>query len=363
MKFVIKKYSLDKKNIVLLLVMILLLIALYIVNVYTLPNNEQKVLISTTDSSIQINQQNLSTAKGISAINLNHQLEKLKAEKSALEKNNYNEYYKLDNELNLQTLSDYKKNPKDFYNFDPVQIKQSIAYYDLVRKSGQGFPVMEGENPKALGIFNYSTSWLSSVILLIFFALLCGNFLSEEFTEKIRFYHLVHINKRKILLYYLFTPVLLVFSALVIFFALLFAIRLFSNGWGSFTFPFGNGDFVTSPIWQIGLWSFLYLFLTLVFIASLGQFFALITKKTMLPVSILIIILVGFTLLEQQSFMQGIIKWIPFSYLGSGQVIHYSSQMFEGNSLGFGAVYLIICSTILFFATNFLYARYTYRRN
>ena len=363
MKFVIKKYVLDKKNMILLLVMLLLLVALYIFNVFVLPNNEQELLISSTNSSIQITQQSLKESKGTSLATLNQQLEKLIAEKSALERNNYNEYYKLDNALNRQTLSDYEKNPKAFYNFDPLQAKQAIAYYNSVRKSGQDFPAMQGENPKALGLFNYSTAWLSSVILLVFFSLVCGNFLSEEFTEKIRFYQLVHINKTKILLYYLFTPVLIVFSAIIVLFGILFGVRLYENGLGSFTFPFGTGDFVTSPIWQIGLWSFAYLFLSLIFIASLGQFFALITKKAMLPVSILIVILVGFTLLEQQTFMRGIIKWIPFSYLGSGQVIHYSSQMFGRSSLGFGVAYLIICSILLFFATNFLYARYTYRRN
>ena len=350
MNFTLKKYIAQKKNIVFLLLLIASLSFLFIWYKSVYSNNVYQENIALINNVINENNGN-----GSPSSSQKNFLNFLNQEKKAWTNKNYNLYYKLDNENNLEMLSQYKKNPQSVMG-DIHLMKDSISYYYAVKASGQSFSPGQGLNFSGLGVIQDFNSWLSSIVFLVFFTLLCADFFGDEFTKGLRFYELIKMNRKKLTLHYLWIPLSLTFAAVCLTFIVLFGAQSISSGVGSLSYPFGQVGYITTPIWQIGLWALLYLFLTLLFITSLGQLFAVLIKKAHLSATVLLVILIIFSVLKTQTFMQPFLKWIPLSYLGSGQVIS------QGLNLGYGALYLIVCSIVFILLTNLLFSRYIYRK-
>lgn len=238
---------------------------------------------------------------------LNDELKLDKAKLQALEVNNYNEFWRLDNlynEQRIKKLEEAQKNGEEVpFGGGYEYFKATSKWYHQVLDSGQDFTQSPGVNPSSIG-----------AALYIFIG--CGDTLAMEMPNGLRYYHLIKKDKKMLHFQHLFIPtgfvLLLILSALLVF-ALIAGLQF---GMGSWNFP----NFVVGAIYDVFqgeelLWRLLYLLLAILFITSLGQLLSQFIRKAYIPSAIIALLLVTYSVIHTHEAMKTIVKWIPFNLL------------------------------------------------
>lgn len=355
MKFFFKKYIASKKNIVLLIILAFIFFGLFVWNKVSINKEMYDTNVTVLNQEIQQDRIELNSAPKGRLTEIKNSMTHLEQQKSAWQAKNFNLFYQLNNENSLMILADYKSNRKSITG-NIQQVKDSVIFYNKAKISGQNFSMTMGENDSGLGVFSYLSAWESSIVLLVIYSLICGDFLNNEFPNGLRFYKLARTEKKKLVNVYLLVPISLTFGISVTVFALFYIFTGVSSGFGSLNFPYQVNHGVIITAGQVMIWSVLYLLLTLIFITTLGQLLAILLKKPYLSSTVLVLIFICYSVLQSQNFMKPFFPWIPLSYLGSGQILSL------GLNFGFGAIYVVTSSLIFYTLTQLLFSKYIYRK-
>ncbi|MBL3716584.1 hypothetical protein AALM99_09505 [Lactococcus muris] len=388
--FILKKFLSNNKNKVLLSLLLIGLILQFIAfeTVGTnLPTNiNQKVI---TQENIHFNEKNIKETEILIEsenppenvqeilVELQEDLKLNKEKLHALEKNNYKEFWRLENLHNEKTLKKLEEAEKKGEESSLVggheHIKSMSKWYHQVLNSGQDFTQAPGLNPSGLGAAQYILIGLGGLYGLILLTFICGDTLAMEMPNGLRYYHLMKKDKKVLHFQHLFIPA--GFVLLLILFALL-VFALFAGlqfGMGSWNFP----DFVVGATYDLFqgeelLWRLLYLLLAILFITSLGQLLSQFIRKAYIPSAIIALLLVTYSVIHTHEVMKTIIKWIPLTYLDINTVLQFSNGenswptsgdfLFGRNSLGIGALVLLSCTIIFYSTSHFLFTKYIYRK-
>lgn len=343
---ILKKFILANKNKVLALLLFLGTIFLFIsYETIGLHNTKQTNIESVTNSNIissreSINELNknlkeemTSEEREITNSLLTEAKQNLKTEESklvAIKNKDYDRYYELVYQTNLSIQEQINKNASDkeqpaIYANDNY-LDSYNSWYEQVKKSGQKFSEALGSNSSGIGALNYILSVIGGIFGLVLLTFLCGDVLSNEFPNGLRYFHLIKKSRNKIQNQYLLIPILTVMIFLVVLLFIVFLVVSLQYGVGAWHFP----QFIIGAQFQyyagyVLIWRILYLMAFLFFITTLGQLISQIIKKPYIPSAVITLILVGYSLIQSQDFMRSFIKWIPLTYLNVNTVFNLSN--------------------------------------
>lgn len=307
----------------------------------------------------------------------NDELKLDKTKLQALEENNYNEFWRLDNlynEQRIKKLEEAQKNGEELpFGGGYEHFKATSKWYHQVLASGQDFSQLPGMNPSSIGAALYILIGLGGLYGLILLTFICGDALAMEMPNGLRYYHLMKKDKKVLHFQHLFIPtgfvLLLILSTLLVF-ALIAGLQF---GIGSWNFP----NFVVGAIYDVFqgeelLWRLLYLLLAILFITSLGQLLSQFIRKAYIPSAVIALLLVTYSIIHTHEAMKTIIKWIPLTYLNINTVLQFSNGenswptsgnlLFGRDSLWIGALVLLSCSILFYDISHFLFTKYIYRK-
>ena len=274
-------------------------------------------------------------------------------EKKDLEKVSQLEYQSL--LAQLDTMTD--KNSDSYKN-----LRASIRYREAVKAVG-GTPSLTLNNTSeaAFSIGHIMTGWLSSTTIFVLITVLIADSLSSEIeSSQIRFYQLLGGRKLKHLLIKLLVPILVTFLTTLLLFTTLYVAKGLLDSFGTWSYPYLLGRTIV-PIWQISLQTIILFLVALIFLASLGQFLALIFKKSLVVIGLVIVFLTGFLTLAQEEWFQPFKQFFPFEYLGYGQILNDASIL-PKNAFLIGIIYLLTLSLIFTLVSYRLYKNFYYRK-
>lgn len=361
MKIEFKSFIVNKKNIIIFLLITLVLI---ISNINISAKHSYKVNIDILNSNIVGLKEKLSSSSLDKEVEdeLNKQLKLTTEEKEAFLKKDYKTYWEKRIELN-----DDVDIPNDIAEEDIVFFQKVISqrdYYDYLKKHHLDFPMNEITYEAAFEKASLTFITFTTVVILALFVILIGDFFARKFEdEKIRYYRLIQQKKWRTIFNHLVVPLTITLS----FVMLIFGVNYFVNGlitgkWGSPRFPYGQFNLATTPYWKLDLIALIFLILTLLFIITLTQLLTVIFKKTLVVVGTELLLIVGYNFLNQKDFFKPFIKFLPFEYLFGLSVIFTDEKyLFASNSLLIGGVYLLGCSIMFYILTNILYQKWIYR--
>ncbi|MDG6136135.1 hypothetical protein NF702_02605 [Lactococcus petauri] len=131
---------------------------------------------------------------------LNDELKLDKAKLQALEVNNYNEFWRLDNlynEQRIKKLEEAQKNGEEIpFGGGYEYFKATSKWYHQVLDSGQDFTQAPGVNPSSIGAALYILIGLGGLYGLILLTFICGDTLAMEMPNGLRYYHLMKKDKK-----------------------------------------------------------------------------------------------------------------------------------------------------------------------
>ncbi|MBP2620655.1 ABC transporter permease [Streptococcus panodentis] len=282
----------------------------------------------------------------------------LSEELAALEKKDLKKAFQLEYQdalVQLEAMTD--KNSDSYQN-----LKACIRYREAVKAVGgiPGFRV-NSTSEAAFNIGHIMTGWLSSTTIFVLLTVLIADSLSSEIeSSQIRFYQLLGGRKLKHLLIKLLVPVLVTFLFTLLLFAVLYLAKGLLDSFGTWSYPYLLGRTIV-PIWQIVLQTLALFLVALLFLASLGQLLALIFKKSLVVIGLIIVFLTGFLTLAQEEWFQPLKQFFPFEYLGYGQLLN-DAAVLPNNAFLIGIFYLLSLSLIFTLASYQLYKNFYYRK-
>lgn len=361
MKIEFKSFIVNKKNIIICLLITLVLI---ISNINISAKHSYRVNVDILNSNIVDLKERLSSSsldKGVEDT-LKKQLKLTTEEKESFIKKDYKTYWEKKIELNSDVDI-----PNDIINEDIDFFQRLISqrdYFDYLKKHHLDFPMNEITYEGAFETVSLTFITFTTDVILALFVILIGDFFARKFEdEKIRYYRLIRQNKWRTILNHLIVP----FTITLSFVMLIFSINYLANGiatgkWGNPIFPYGQFNLATTPYWELDLIALIFLILTLLFIITLTQLLTVIFKKTLVVVGTELLLIVGYNFLNQKDFFKPFIKFFPFEYLFGLSVIFTDEKyLFADNSLLIGGVYLLGCSIVFYILTNILYQKWIYR--
>ncbi|MDR0199952.1 MAG: hypothetical protein LBI43_05175 [Streptococcaceae bacterium] len=358
-----KKFILSKRN---LIILGLIFLAIAFVNLPSLPG--------LSGSSTVLKSSLLATAKSNFSQTPSTQPEsKLYAGQiKAIEENNPNQYwhyaYVLDEEI-IKNAS----NPNETISADEVSdTKAELRYIALVKQRHLTFEWQQGNQTHAFGDFvEGSLQAMGFSIFTLLFAILVSTPLSSFFESgENRFSNFIHISSRQTLLSKVLVGVVVTFFWLLIISIINILVLGLINGFGSFNYPaslWNNGMSPTPsnmaiPVGLVCVLSLLYFILILLFLASLGALLSALTKRSLVVIGIIAILVVGWSLIETQPMVQAIRPYVPMSYLNPVELLSYPTYLFKNASFGIGAGYLASLSLLCLVLANGFMKNYRLRR-
>lgn len=389
--FIFKKFISDPKNKIVALILFLSIFFFFIsYQTVGLKMSTKYGLVSSTKVNVK------SGEKGISELSeylkgdikedekandeklLDRMKQQLAVDKEKLEaatKKDYKEFYRLEEKnalLFLKSIDEEgEKSPMTGANKD--YFSSYITWYNQAKLTHQKFAEIIGANASGFGWLNYLLSALGGLFGLILITVLCGDALGNEFPNGLRFYHLLKKRRSKLQFDYLFVPIITALIIIVGGLIIPLIIAIIQFGIGDYKFP----EFVVNATYtqyagELLIWKVIYFVLALLFITSLGQLISQFIKKAYISSAIIVLVLVGYSILETQKVMQDFIKWIPLTYLNITKVIYLSNgdknwpdtgnYLFGHNSFWIGALMLLGCTIIFYSTTYFIFSKYTYRK-
>ncbi|VUW91257.1 ABC-2 family transporter protein [Streptococcus constellatus] len=369
--FELKRFLKNPKNKICLILLSAIFLGLFIFNQTTLNKQitkmnlttakfnlqQSKQIVENFQKEVQQNPDNRDIAQQLKNAQVEQKI--LSEQLSALKKKDIEKFAELENRLNLLQLKSTSKKDTDEYR----NLTTKINYYNAI-KAAKGNPstMVNDTNEAAFTIGRSLTAWLSSTTIFVLITVLITDSLSSEIeSSQIRFYQLLGGRKFRHLLTKLLVPILVTFLTTLLIFTILYVAKGILDSFGTWQYPYLMTDRTILPIWKISLNTIILFLVALLFIASLGQFFALIFKKSLVVIGLILVFLTSFLTLSQEEWFQPFKKFLPFEYMGYGQLIN-DSQILPKNAFLIGIVYLLGLSLIFLLASYYLYKNYYYRK-
>jgi hypothetical protein len=387
--FILKKFLLNNKNKVILLLLILgsafLFFGFETFGTHTSKEVNLSVItqsnIKNTKKSIEVLQESVKSGQGSdeeeqAIIDFTESLKLEEKMLQAVKVKNYEEYYRLNDLENQKVIAAMEKEEGTPGSaVGNVETPKAMSlWYRQVKASGQKFSEGVGQNPSGLGAADYILNGLGGLFGIVLLTLLCGDVLGNEMPQGMRYFHLIKKRKSTIQAQYLLTPVLSVLSLILVLTAVCFIIGALQYGIGSVKYPtFNIGSTYTIYQGELLICRWVYLVLVLLFVTSLGQLLSQFVKKAYISSAIIVLLVVGYSVLETQKFMEHVVKWVPLTYLNVNTILQWSDGqkswpisgdfLFGRDSFWIGAVCLLACSAIFYILTHFIFAKYNYRKD
>ncbi|GAB2024825.1 hypothetical protein [Lactovum odontotermitis] len=380
LNFEIKKFFLSKKNLVILVMLGLLLVVTHFVrlnsSLNTGPYKLEKIGgIKYGISKAEEKLQDSSYPEDL-RVETEERVKDYKRQVKALESNQFNSYFEIQNKLNHQYL---KYDEKDKQLEEQKKFHQhQIDYYNLIKKRRLDFELEPGSQVHAFGTFINTplVSMFTSMYLLIFAVLISVQISTHFESKEFLFYDFAKISRQRTLFQKVSAALLVTFASILLISAVDIISVGIKNGFGSLNYPGylknfkGAGspmvpwrvDNMAIPNGQIILISLSYLFLILIFLSALGALFSVLFKKSLVVVGIIAVFIVGWSLIEQKDYMQAVRRFVPMSYLDPRELLCHPAYLFGKSSLVVGIVYLAALSAICFLFSSFLMKKYRVRR-
>ncbi|GAB2024225.1 ABC transporter permease [Lactovum odontotermitis] len=380
--FELKKFVYNKKNLIVFAILALLLIGTHLfilnssMNVDSFKQNkvgEIKYGISKAEESLQ----KIDYPEDLKSETKNN-IETYTQQIEALKSNHFNDYFKLQNQLDHQLLEHGKDDPQ--FKEQNAILQQNINYYNLVKSRHLDFELEPGAQIRAFGAFiNASLYSMFTSIYLMIFSVLVSVQISTYFENKeFLFYDFAKIPRKKSLFHKVIAAVVVTFGWLLIVGIMDIVIVGLMNGFGDLNYPgflinFAKTardvetsgwkvDNMAIPNGEIILISLLYLLLILIFLSSIGAFLSTIFKKSLVVVGLLAVLIIGWSLVADEKSVQFIRPYVPMSYLNPRELLCNPFYLFGKNSLMVGVIYLTLMSIICYFAANLLLKKHKIRR-
>lgn len=283
----------------------------------------------------------------------------LEAQLEALEAGDEVTYAELDNQANRKKLTKIKDRNSEEYQ----ALAAKVRYYEAVKISG-GKPsaMINGGWDTALVIGRSMMAWLSSTVIFVLLAVILADSVSSEIeTTQIRFYPLVGGRKFSQLLTKLCVTVGVTYLVTLLSFVVLYFLKGYRDGWGTWTYPYMLTNQQFEPVWQVALWTAVVYLVALLFVSSLGQLLSLIFRRSLLVIGLIVLALTAFLTFQSEAWFQPLKKFLPFAYLSYGQIRYDMTYLFP-QALGIGIAYLLGLSAIFMVFSWVLYRGYCDRR-
>lgn len=367
--FELKRFLKNPKNKICLLLLALLFVTLFTLNVTTFNKRLLEMDIATSQLNLQQAQQAVKILE--KEIKLSPDNKKLKdslnfAKKEekiieqqilSLKESNFEKFAELENELDLSRIRLYSKESEDYQRLDA-----KIKYHNTIKSvNGKFSPTANSINESAFLVGRSMMSWLSSTTVFIIISVLIADAISNDIeSSKIRFYQLIGGRKTKHLILKLIVPIFVVTSITIFSFLLLYLIQGWLFDFGTWKYPYFTLDGSIIPIWEVTLKTCILFISALFFISSLGELLSLVFKRSLVVIGLLSVFLTGFATLEHEEWFQPLKKFLPFEYLGFGQIVN-DTHILPDNPFLIGICYLIVLSIIFVTISNKLYKNYYYQ--
>ncbi len=344
-KFELKRISRNRKNKILFLIATLLLVALVVYSASLKSSNTPKSLEGYLNQSISMTSQSLKGIKGdktapksvISDIETNLNL--LNGQKTALEQKNVNHYYQIQLEINKLSLKNDQVNVAD--------IKNENAYIRTVINRHLNFENYSGAQLHAFGITHeiFTPLIFSSLFCLVFMLMGGISFASDFESDSMKLYKTPTFNGKNIVL----TTFITNFFIVGIWYLLAFLLYIISvgllNGFGALNYPSGINGLLLVENWKIDGIYLLWGFLLIAFIIACGIYLSFLLKRSLLVIGSFAIIILGYNMIENQGFMQGLRKFLPMAYFDPVELLQKTSYL-PAHALIIGLFYLFALSLV-----------------
>lgn len=366
----LKKFLFNKKNIILLTILSLLLIASSLYMILGAPRDNQKGMLSKEKQAVYLA---LHPANG--TIDSAHK-KVFEAEFTALNENDIQKYFDIKYKDEKATVTVLLQTT-GVSETDIKPLQDDVNYMNLVKKRGLDFELQAGSQVHAFG--NFVGITLNTMVTGLFFlayAILVSTSFSSDFENKEnRYYYFAGISARKNLILKILSGLLVTSAWLVLVSIVDIIVIGFLNGFGSFNYPaylinnigqqtlgYLPVDNMAISVGAVIVISLFYLFLVLVFLSSLGALLSIIFKKSLVVVGFVAILTLGYQLIANLAFMQSIRRFIPMSYLNPIELLCHPNYLWGQSSLGVGIVYLSIVSLIFAIGATILLKNNKLRR-
>lgn len=279
---------------------------------------------------------------------------------TALESNDVLAFSDLDfqlDQLRLSTLSQ-EENPEEYQS-----IVARIHYHEAVKKVGGQAPIAINDSDGAAFFTGVRVlSWLSSTAILILFTVLLSDGVSSDIEDsQLNLYALVGRKNKLTLVVKLMVPVIITFAFTVSLFCLIYLIKGGIDGFGVWNYPYLSIGQDIFPIWEVVLKSLINAFLSLVFIASLGQLLSFIFRKSTVVIGMISLFLVAFMTFSKEEWFQPIKPFLPFEYMSYAQLMN-DAEVLPAQAFTIGVLYLSSLSILFVIISNILYRNYYWRK-
>ncbi|GGE32422.1 ABC transporter permease [Streptococcus himalayensis] len=369
--FEFKRFINNPKNKICLVLLLLLFIGLFILNQTTFQKGFSALSIETNQLNLQQSNQSVDNLKKAVELNPNdnqliQELERAQEEQKifleqseTLKNEDYAAFTNLQYQLDSSRLEQISEKDSEEYK----KLKINLKYYESVKGvAGSPSPYINSTDESAFTIGSSMMAWLSSTVIFVLLTVLVSDSISAEIeSSQIRFYHLMGAKNPKNLLLKLCVPIVVTFSLTIMIFFCLYIIKGMMNSFGTLEYPYLTIDGDILPIWKVTLYTIVLYLVSLLFIASLGQFLGLVFKKSLVVIGLIVVCLTSFMTLSQEEWFRPFKKFFPFEYLGYGQVVN-DKQILPQHAVLIGVCYLLIFSFLFIVISNHLYKNYYYRK-
>lgn len=277
---------------------------------------------------------------------------------------------------NNLTLDRYKIIASSNSTYDKEDVENTKEYINLVKSRGLDFELQPTLQFYAFGRFvRFSIPTLFSGLFLLILSLFVSTTVSEMFENKEnRIYNFFKIKKEKILFGKIAIPVFLTYIWVSLLGFANFIIFGLTDGFGSYNYPAylinpakidyrsTTPDNIGIPAGKVILISLAYMLLILIFLACLGAVLSFLLKRSILVIGAIAVLIMGWSSVQMQELVQPIRKFIPMNYLNPIELLSHPDYLAGSNSLAVGIIYLLILSLSFFFISVFLFKKYRIRK-
>ncbi|RZI49345.1 hypothetical protein [Lactococcus kimchii] len=378
--FELKKFIINKRNASLCVALtFLLLSSLYFVNFQGGYKRENLVnqKISMVEQRISSSKEAESASKNPDKAYYTRENELLQNQLNALKQNNVNSYFNYVLKMNKLDLAKQEKNP-EFLGVELSEIlKTENQYIQLVQKRKIDFEIEPEIQFFAFGNFVDFTlkQNLFTNLYLIGFILLVSTSLAYFYENREdNYFRFAAISPAKNVISKVFSAVTAVMVWLIGISAFNIIVIGIKNGFGSWRYPsylvnyWGTDQTNTTPtnmgipVGETILISFFYIFIMLVFFASIGAFLSVLLKKSMVVIGILSVSVVGWLMVINNPNLQSVRKFVPMSYFNPIELLCKPNYLFGANSLLVGIIYLAGLSILFMALASLLLSKSKVRR-
>ena len=339
--FEFKKMIYNKKNICLMIILMIYLFVLFYMSVNLTKNfstdaiNHNKEQIVTLSEQVKIAENDLNNKDLDKATVefIEKYISDTKDTISILELQNDTininpkEYWLLQSKLYSKMVEAPEGNlqPDEMTNIKIVQNK--IAILD---KENIEFEENIHDPIRAFPYFEKNVVFISSLIVLLIISLLIGDIMSKDYVDKSLYIYRNIVNKeKKILFSKLVVATIVPYVSFLICISIFFIVNGLVTGFGSFKYPVfysGQGDHLIYDNMAVFGVKFIFVFLVILYMySSLSILLGILTKNVMLSTGLLSILIITMDYLSNVPSVKEVLKYLPINYFGVYKILSYDS--------------------------------------